>query len=107
MNLRRTNNMKQYMEQGTPSSGYYEKYETSTETMPAQWVLVLVSGVLAGLALLLALLYWWQFGQTDSPSLAPAGSIGRSVIAEAGWRQSMDCGQLSAIAAVEATLSKS
>lgn len=72
--------MKQYMEQGTPSSGFYEKCETA-ETMPAQWVLVLVSGVLAGLALLLALLYWWQFGQTDSPSLAPVGGIGRSVIA--------------------------
>jgi hypothetical protein len=74
--------MKQYMEQGTPSSGYYERYETGADTMPAQWVLVLVSGVLAGLALLLALLYWWQFGQTDSPSLAPmGGGMGRSVIA--------------------------
>jgi hypothetical protein len=73
--------MKQYMEQGTPSSGFYEKCETDAETMPAQWVLVLVSGVLAGLALLLALLYWWQFGQADSPSLAPVGGIGRSVIA--------------------------
>ncbi len=73
--------MKQYMEQGTPSSGFYETRETGDETMPAQWVLVLVSGVLAGLALLLALLYWWQFGQTDSPSLAPVGGMGRSVIA--------------------------
>lgn len=76
--------MKQYMEQGTPSSGFYEKCETDAETMPAQWVLVLVSGVLAGLALLLALLYWWQFGQTDAPSLAPVGGIGRSVIAMLG-----------------------
>jgi hypothetical protein len=75
------NAMKQYMEQGTPSAGYYEKYETSAETMPAQWVLVLVSGVLAGLALLLALVYWWQFGQADAPSLAPMGGMGRSVIA--------------------------
>jgi hypothetical protein len=74
--------MKQYMEQGTPSGGYYERCETGADTMPAQWVLVLVSGVLAGLALLLALLYWWQFGQTDSPSLAPmGGGMGRSVIA--------------------------
>lgn len=81
--------MKQYMEQGTPSSGLYDKYEIGAETMPAQWILVLVSGVLAGLALLLALLYWWQFGQTDSPSLAPAGGMGRSVIAESRW-QPMD-----------------
>lgn len=77
--------MKRYMEQETPSSGFYEKCESSTETMPAQWVLVLVSGVLAGLALLLVLLYWWQFGQTDSPSLAPmGGGLGRSVIAMLG-----------------------
>lgn len=81
--------MKQYMEQGTPSSGYYEKYETRTETLPAQWILVLVSGVLAGLALLLALLYWWQFGQVDSPSLAPVGGMGRSVIAMIGEQLTM------------------
>ena len=78
--------MKQYMEQGTPSSGYFERSEIGAETMPAQWVLVLVSGVLAGLALLLALLYWWQFGQTDAPSLAPmGGGMERSVIADADY----------------------
>jgi hypothetical protein len=83
--------MKQYMEQGTPSSGYYERSEASAETMPAQWVLVLVSGVLAGLALLLALLYWWQFGQTDAPSLAPmGGGMERSVIADAAYRAPAD-----------------